>query len=321
MLKGIDLSAHNGTQLDFNYIKDNFDFVICKAGGQEDQGFTYYTHGTFQYHRAGISNLKRGWYWFNGNKGTPTGGGNYFGDLMNNNNIPDSDILVLDIEDFSNGSAWTPAMAVDFFTALKAKRPNSPLYAYMNASMERTRNWTPLINMGVRLWIAAYGVNNGFPNTPPVPRYWPQWHIWQYTDKGCITENCVAIGNTNTGLDVNLAELDAFSSGLRPPSSQEVHSNLDLGHLVKVNGVEYIITDKGPNTLELMLKATLPYIEAVNEPLYYSSLSKRPSRNITGQYWFWDDRIVNGRRRITNHPRSVGKPGQITGWIEAEKGK
>lgn len=317
-LKGIDLSHHNGTNLNFNFIRDNFDFVICKAGGQEDQSYTYYTHSTFHYHRQGIVNPNRGWYWFNGNKGTPAGGGAAFGNLLNANSIPETDIVVLDIEDFANGPAWTPSQAYAFFTALLSVRPNARMFAYMNGYTERSFNWSSIINLGVKLWIANWGANNGLvPTTQPIPRYWSDWSIWQYTAKGCLVEDCVTMGNAITGLDVNIAKADAFSYGPRP-DPETVAELVAVGHLVKIAGIMYDVkkTSSTSYTLTQVVPPVTAELNLKDEPLYNSSISVRPSRKVTGKYWYWDQKTVKGRRRITNQKDRVGKLGQVTGWIQ-----
>lgn len=53
-------------------------------------------------------------------------------------------------------------------------------------------------------------------------------------------------------------------------------------------------------------------------PLYASSSALRAAATVTGTYYRWDDRVLRGRVRITNSPDNIGKPGQVTGWVDAE---
>lgn len=53
-----------------------------------------------------------------------------------------------------------------------------------------------------------------------------------------------------------------------------------------------------------------------NEPLYGSSSAAAPAARISGNYWRWDDAVINGRIRITNDPSRIGVAGQVTGWID-----
>lgn len=50
-------------------------------------------------------------------------------------------------------------------------------------------------------------------------------------------------------------------------------------------------------------------------PLFESSTSTKPYIK-SGYYYIWDAAIVNGRMRITNLMENVGKPGQVTGWVD-----
>ena len=59
-------------------------------------------------------------------------------------------------------------------------------------------------------------------------------------------------------------------------------------------------------------------VRLVKEPLYQTSTAKNAVNTISGTYYYWDDKVVNGRRRITNQKNPRWKtPNQITGWIKA----
>lgn len=51
-------------------------------------------------------------------------------------------------------------------------------------------------------------------------------------------------------------------------------------------------------------------------PIYASSGSLLSSGKVTGTYYLWDNTVTKSRIRITNKPSSVGKSGQVTGWIK-----
>lgn len=53
-----------------------------------------------------------------------------------------------------------------------------------------------------------------------------------------------------------------------------------------------------------------------NVALYASSTSNKIANKITGTYYLWDNKIKNGRIRITNSKKNVGKSGEVTGWIK-----
>ena len=55
-----------------------------------------------------------------------------------------------------------------------------------------------------------------------------------------------------------------------------------------------------------------------NCPLYASSTAGKAAGKVTGTYYLWDGKILNGRYGITNAKNRVGVAGQVTGWINAE---
>ena len=55
-----------------------------------------------------------------------------------------------------------------------------------------------------------------------------------------------------------------------------------------------------------------------NCPLYASSTAGKAAGKVTGTYYLWDGKILNGRYRITNAKNRVGVAGQVTGWVNAE---
>lgn len=55
--------------------------------------------------------------------------------------------------------------------------------------------------------------------------------------------------------------------------------------------------------------------------LYTSSSIKTNASTKKGTYYIWSHDTVNNRIRITNSTTNVGKPGQVTGWIDYEDAK
>ena len=55
-----------------------------------------------------------------------------------------------------------------------------------------------------------------------------------------------------------------------------------------------------------------------NCPLFASSTAGKSAGKVTGTYYLWDGKLLNGRYRITNAKNRVGVAGQVTGWINAE---
>ena len=53
-----------------------------------------------------------------------------------------------------------------------------------------------------------------------------------------------------------------------------------------------------------------------NCPLYSSSTAANPAGKVTGTYYLWDGKELNGRYRITNAKNRVGVAGQVTGFVK-----
>lgn len=59
-------------------------------------------------------------------------------------------------------------------------------------------------------------------------------------------------------------------------------------------------------------------IQLKDEPLYASSTTNISSKNITGTYYYWDDKIKEGKIRITSKKEYVRVMGKVTGWISVK---
>ena len=57
-------------------------------------------------------------------------------------------------------------------------------------------------------------------------------------------------------------------------------------------------------------------LRLIKENLYATAAIKKAAGRVTGTYYLWNDKKVNGRYRITNRKERVGAAGQVTGWID-----
>lgn len=73
-------------------------------------------------------------------------------------------------------------------------------------------------------------------------------------------------------------------------------------------------TDKEPEQPKLPKAGTK--IQLTDCKLYNTSTAKAASTLITGTYYYWDDKVLSHRRRITNKSANVGKANAVTGWID-----
>lgn len=94
------------------------------------------------------------------------------------------EIVALDMEsETTQGRALVAtdvAWAVEFCTTFRLQTGVLPLL-YTDSSTLRRFDWTPVRDLGVRLWVASYGADTGSPGTPPATAPWGKHALWQYS--------------------------------------------------------------------------------------------------------------------------------------------
>jgi GH25 family lysozyme M1 (1,4-beta-N-acetylmuramidase) len=152
--------------------------VIMKMGGAEP-GHLYFD-SVYKANRAAARavGLAVGSYFFNGAV-NPTDAANF---QMNNADWKPGDIVALDVENATNVARWNPAQVLEWCKAVRARGvPANRILVYMSSSVTRAANWSAVAALGVGLWVAQYGTNNGTPQGSPSIAYWSSWALWQYT--------------------------------------------------------------------------------------------------------------------------------------------
>lgn len=157
MIVGNDVSRHQG-DIDFGKYKDNTHFLIAKCTegvGYLDPKFIRnrdhcrslgIPFGTYHFARPDLGN-------------TPEAEADYY---VSKADPRQGELLVLDYEPDWNGDAvgWCH----NFLRRVFEKTETKPLI-YLNQSQTKKFNWTPVVNDGYGLWIAAYTYdpnNNNF---------------------------------------------------------------------------------------------------------------------------------------------------------------
>lgn len=87
-------------------------------------------------------------------------------------------------------------------------------------------------------------------------------------------------------------------------------------HWGKLSCIDYSVKKVEKKEIKAGLKLTLK-----DKRLYASSSASIPTKKITGEYFLYDGKLVNGKYRITNKESSVGKfPAFmcVTGWVNKE---
>lgn len=138
------------------------------------------------------------------------------------------------------------------------------------------------------IWVAQWNNNCTINRT---------YGMWQFTNEG-------KVNGIKTRVDMNYAY----------KNYPYIMKSYGLNGYKKTT--QPIIVEKPTENKPTVIKAGAK-ITLKNEPLYYTSVSRKGVRNITGTYYYWDAKIIRGKIRITNSLKNVGKMGQVTGWIKA----
>lgn len=171
-LKGVDVSQWQG-DINFDTLKDNVDFFICKVS--EGVGFTdpKFARNQSECRRVG---LPLGYYHFArpnlGNSAKSEA--DYF--LKTIGELRDGEILFLDFEvPYRDPVTWCK----DFLDSLSKSLNGYKPLIYLNQSQVKGYNWKPIIDANYGLWLAAY-----LSTTPSTP--WSTVAFQQNSSSGSI---------------------------------------------------------------------------------------------------------------------------------------
>lgn len=232
----------------FNAIKaSGVTRVIMKAAGAESGSL--YADSVYIANRAtarGVG-LAVGSYFFNGPV-NPTAAADYYFSIID---YHAGDYVALDCENATNVTRWNAAQSVAFFSRLIQRGVRiQDLFIYMSSSVTRAENWSPVVNMGIKLWVASYGANNGSMGTPPSVGWWPGWSMWQYTSAksipgiaGNVDTNTEAGGLASLGPGTPISSVPSPTPAPAPtPFSEEVPMSFSLVPLDKSGGVIAVVS-------------------------------------------------------------------------------
>lgn len=151
MIVGNDISNAQG-QISWGVYKDNTNFVVMKASEGSSYIDTYFGYNRQQ---ARQYNIPRGFYHFArpelGN--TPQQEAEFFCNLIDGDPIHEGEILVLDFEvNYPNPVGWCKEWLDYVSNHFKGVKP----LIYLNQNLATSFDWTPVVDAGYGLWIAAY---------------------------------------------------------------------------------------------------------------------------------------------------------------------
>lgn len=168
-MSGCDISHWQGVP-EMNALKASGLFVIAKA--TEGTGFVdpQFNNNRQKFRDFGILH---GFYHFaRPSKGnSPQAEADYF---LNTVQIIPGELLALDYEDSYSGDVvgWCNAFLMEIKSRLGGYNP----LIYLNQSLAKGHDWSPVVKNDFGLWLAQYN------NNPPITTQWPVTAIQQNTD-------------------------------------------------------------------------------------------------------------------------------------------
>ncbi|WP_336647514.1 peptidoglycan-binding protein [Microbacterium sp. MMO-10] len=182
--------------------------IMIKAGGGNNGRYESDKHRE-QVAAAHACGLPADRYWFNGQDASVSDQVNFLVDMLKATPLQAGELVMWDAEpEESNGvvytRAWTPAEVVTAAQRAVARGvPFSQQLIYLNSAQTTgSVDWSPVVDLGIRLVVADYWANDGTPGGMPLVGFWPreQIHAWQFTSQG-------KLGTYSGDLDLNTGDL------------------------------------------------------------------------------------------------------------------
>jgi GH25 family lysozyme M1 (1,4-beta-N-acetylmuramidase) len=152
--------------------------------------------------------LRVGSYLFNGPM-NPTAAAHYFWSVID---WKPGEIAAIDVENALGVNRWNPAQVFEFCSILIGHGiPAGLILAYMSSSVTRAYDWSPVVALGVELWVAQYNANDGTVGAAPALAHWPSWALWQWTSVGTVPgiSGRVDMNQINPSFETRMAGLDS----------------------------------------------------------------------------------------------------------------
>jgi len=207
-MSAIDTSYWNGHPIFGQVRAAGVTLVIMKCGGGE--GGRLYGDSVYVANReaARAVGLAVGSYFFNG----PVDPSAAADMQMRIVDWRPGDVVAIDIENNGNQRHWTPAEAMIWVQRILAHGvPADRIFVYMSAGLLGL-GWDAIAALGVRVWVAQYGPNDGAMHSTPGSGPWSGYTLWQWTS----VASCPGIvGN----VDMNVISSLWASAGETPITS------------------------------------------------------------------------------------------------------
>lgn len=287
MTKGIDVSKHNGA-VDFQSVKAaGYNFVMIRAGygrliGQKDPNFEE------NYRNAKAAGLGVGAYWYSYAKTEAEARmeANVCLEAIKGKTFEYP--IAFDIEDRSQTglpNETIGAMINTFCTTLEIAGYYVSLYSYASFLKSKVPEYH---RKRFDVWVAHFDVEK--------PNYDGAYGMWQYTSKAKVD----GIGGN---CDCDQAYKD-YPATIK---------SAGLNGFKKMPATEPVQPAVAAETYQAGKNITLR-----EDPVYASATAAKATTRMTGTYYLYDGKLVNGRFRITTSKAYCGKEPigkYVTGWV------
>ena len=141
-----------------------------------------------------------------------------------------------------------------------------------------------------------------------------KYGIWQYSSKGKVDGI-----KGNVDMDVSYKDYPAIikANKLNGYTATEPKKATSQTTGTKVEKLSKKVTTTANKGNSVLKKGNS--VRLVNAKLYKSATTDKASKTINGTYYVYDGEIINGRYRITNNVKNVGRKPMaffVTGWIK-----
>ena len=180
------------TAIDISYWQHHPDFaqvhgagvtlVIMKCGGGE--AGRLYEDSVYADNRsaARAQGLAVGSYFFNGPV-DPVAAADFQFSVID---WQPGDVVAIDVEGNGVQPRWNPSQVFAWCQRILAHGvPAGRILVYMSSSVLGA-GWDAVAGLGVGLWVAQYGPNDGNAHSVPGSGPWSSWVLWQFTSRGTV---------------------------------------------------------------------------------------------------------------------------------------
>lgn len=185
-LKGIDVSRWQ-TYINWDRAARNVDFAVIKIGGSDD-GLYLDSFAQRNVMEAREHGLPFGVYVYLGGVHKSDEEVAHIKNMIHSiGGLQAGEFLALDWEEHH-------PQETKYMTNIVSKLIDAGFAApliYMSLSRVRGNDWSELVAMGCKLWVAAWGDNDDKPEDHEIPREgslgaWSDWAIWQFSSTGSV---------------------------------------------------------------------------------------------------------------------------------------